>query len=141
MTTIQTDTQVVAGERWSGVMLRAISTVARTEGEDAESAAELGLAEGGGFGFAEGAELACAALDGGAGDFVRENGGFGAGAFGEREDGGIGEGEALDEGERGCMGSFGFAREAGGDVGADGGLGGTVVDGVDGGGGGGGRGS
>ncbi len=40
------------------------------EGEDAEGAADLGLAEGGGFGFAEGAEFAGAALDDGAGNFV-----------------------------------------------------------------------
>src|SRR2546422_2718134 len=86
------------------------------------------MAEGGGFGFAEGAEFAGAALHDGAGDFVCESGGFGAGAFGEREDVEIGEGEALDEGERGCMVSFGFAREAGDDVGADGGLRETVVD-------------
>jgi hypothetical protein len=51
------------------------------EGEDAEGAAELGLAEGCGFGFTEGAEFAGAALDRGAGDFVRECGGFGAGTL------------------------------------------------------------
>ncbi len=51
------------------------------EGEDAEGAAELGLSEGGGLFFAEGAEFAGAALDGGAGDFVRKRGGLGAGAL------------------------------------------------------------
>src|SRR3989449_935835 len=86
------------------------------------------MAEGGGFGFAEGAEFAGAALHDGAGDFVCESCGFGAVAYGEREDVEIVEGEALNEGERGCMVSFGFAREAGDDVGADGGLRGTVVD-------------
>ena len=50
--------------------MRAICRIAGTEGEDAENAADLGVAEGGGFGFAEGSEFAGAALDGGAGDFV-----------------------------------------------------------------------
>src|SRR5260370_15706175 len=103
-------------------MLRAISTVARTEGEDAKGAADLGMAEGAGFGFAEGAELAGAAFDGGAGDFVCERGGFGARALGKREDVEIGEGEALDEGKRCGVIIFGFAGEAGDDVGADGGV-------------------
>ena len=44
--------------------------LSRADGEDAEGAAELGFAEGGGLGFAEGAQLAGAALDDGAGDFV-----------------------------------------------------------------------
>src|SRR5260370_18808671 len=109
-------------------MLRAISTVARTEGEDAKGAADLGMAEGGGFGFAEGAEFAGAAFDGGAGDFVCERGGFGAGALGKREDMVIGEGEALDEGERGDVVGFSLAVSAGYDVGADGGVGETFVD-------------
>ena len=52
-----------------------------TEGEDAEGAADLGSAEGGGFEFAEGAQFAGSALDDGAGDFVRKSGGFGAGTF------------------------------------------------------------
>lgn len=82
----------------------------------------MGLAEGGRFGFAEGAQFAGAALDDGAGDFVRESGGFGAGAFGKRKDVEIGEGQTLDKVERGGMLGFGFAGEAGDDVGADGGM-------------------
>jgi len=75
---MQADSQVVTGQR-GGV--RTGISVAGDQGEDAEGAAELGLAEGGGFGFAEGAEFAGAALDDGAGDFVRKRGGFGAGAL------------------------------------------------------------
>jgi len=101
------------------------------EGEDAEGAAELGLAEGRGFGFAEGAQFAGAALDDGAGDFVRKSGGFGAGAFGKRKDVEIGEGQALDEGERGGMLGFGLAGEAGDDVGADGGMREALADELD----------
>jgi hypothetical protein len=86
------------------------------------------LAEGGGFSLAEGAEFASAALDDSAGDFVRKCGGFGARALGKRENVEIGEGEALDEGERGGVVVFGFAGEAGDDVGADGGVGDAVVD-------------
>jgi len=108
--------------------LRAICRITGAEGEDAKGAADLGMAEGGGFGFAEGAEFAGAAFDGGAGDFVCERGGFGAGALGKREDMEIGEGEALDEGERGDVVVFSFAGEAGDDVGADGGVGETFVD-------------
>jgi len=88
----------------------------------------LGLAEGGGFGFAEGAEFTGAALDDGAGDFVCERGGPRARALGEREDVEVGEREAFDEGERGGVVVFGFAGEAGDDVGADGGVGETFVD-------------
>src|SRR2546422_9067314 len=128
MVAVQTDSQIVAGEGGGGVAGRNFGRIVAAEGENAEGAAELGLAEGGGFGFAEGAEFAGAALDDGAGDFVCESGGFGAGALRKRENVEIGEGEALDEGERGCMVSFGFAREAGDDVGADGGLRETVVD-------------
>ena len=98
------------------------------EGQDAEGAADLGMAEGGGFGFAEGAEFAGAALDGGAGNFVCERGGFGAGAPGEREDMEIGEGEAFDEGHGGGVVVLGFAGEAGDDVGADGGMGESFVN-------------
>ena len=56
-------------------------SVVGPEGEDAKGAADLGLAEGGGFFFGEGAEFAGAALDDVAGDFVGESCGLGAGAF------------------------------------------------------------
>ena len=98
------------------------------EGEDAEGAAELGMAESGGFGFAEGAEFAGASLDGGAGEFVRKCGGFGAGALGKRENVEIGEGEVFDEGHGCSVVVFGFAGEAGDDVGADGGVGESLMD-------------
>jgi len=52
--------------------LRAICRITGAEGEDAEGASDLGMAEGGGFGFAEGAEFAGAALDNCAGNFVRK---------------------------------------------------------------------
>ena len=82
----------------------------------------MGSAEGGGFGFAEGAEFAGAALDDAAGDFVRKRGGFGAGALRERKNVEIGEGQALDESERCGVVVFRFAGEASDYVGADGGV-------------------
>jgi len=88
----------------------------------------LGAAEGGGFGFAEGAELAGAAFDDGTGDFVRKLGGFGARALGKRENMEISKGEAFDEGERCGVVVFGFAGEAGDDVGADSGVREALVD-------------
>src|ERR1700687_2841422 len=128
MIPMQADSQVVTGKR-GGV--RTGASVARDQSEDAEGAAELGLAEGGGFGFAEGAQFAGAALDDRAGDFVGKSGGFGAGAFGKRKDGEIGEGQTRDEGERGGVFGFGFAGEAGDEVGADGGVGKALADKVD----------
>jgi len=92
------------------------------EREDAEGAAELGLAEGGGFNFAEGAQFAGAVLDNGAGNFVRKCGGFGAWAFRKREDVEIGEGQRFDEGESGGVVFVVFAGETGDYVGADGGV-------------------
>ena len=82
----------------------------------------MGLAEGGGFGFAEGAEFAGAALDDGAGDFVRKRGSFGAGTLRKREHVKVGEGERLDESHGRGVVVFGFAGEAGDDIGADGGM-------------------
>ena len=76
MVSFQANSQIVAGEGRGGV----VSTVA-TEGENTEGAPDLGLAEGGSFGFAEGAQLAGAALDDCWGDFVGKRGGFGAGTF------------------------------------------------------------
>ena len=75
---MQADSQVVSGKR--GRVCTGIS-VARDQGEDAEGAAELGMAEGGGFFIAEGAEFTGAALDYGAWDFVRKLGGLGAGTL------------------------------------------------------------
>ena len=101
-----------SGSWWRGRAWRRLAESARSaaEGEDAEGAAELGLAEGGGFGFAEGAQFAGAALDDCAGDFVRKSGGFGAGAFGEGEDVEVGEGEALDEMQGGGVVGLRFRR-------------------------------
>ena len=128
MVSFQADSQIVAGE---GRRCARIRILIRAESEDAEGAADLGLAEGSGFGFAEGAEFAGAALDDGWGDFVRKSGGFGAGALGKGEDVEIGEGQTLDEGERGGMFGFRFAGEAGDDVGADGGVGKAFADELD----------
>jgi len=91
----------------------------------------LGVAEGGGFGFAQRAEFAGAALDCCGGDVILERGGFGARAGGIGEHVEIGEGEALDEGESGGVVGLGFAGEAGDYVGADGGVGEAVVDKLD----------
>jgi len=88
----------------------------------------LGLAKGGGFGFAEGAEFAGAALDYGAEDFVRKYGSFGSGALGKGENVEIGEGQAFDEVERGGVVVFGFAGEAGDYVGADGSVREALMD-------------
>lgn len=105
-----------------------IGNVSGAKGKDSEGAADLGMAEGRGFGFAEGAEFAGAALDSGAGDFVCKRGGFGAGALGKRENVEIGEREAFDE-SHGCgVVVFGFAGEAGDDVGANGGVGEAFMD-------------
>src|SRR2546427_11591013 len=118
MVAVQTDSQIVAGEGGGGVAGRNFGRIVAAEGENAEGAAELGLAEGGGFGFAEGAEFAGAALDRGAGDFACERGGFGAGTLGKRENVQIGEGKRLDKGKRGGVVVFGFAGKAGDEVGA-----------------------
>src|SRR5216684_1730333 len=128
MVSFQADSQIVAGEGGGSVLGKNFGRIVATESENTEGAAELGLAEGGSFGFAEGAQLAGAALDDGWGDFVRKSGGFGAGAFGKGEDVEVSEGQALNEGERGGMFGFGFAWEAGDDVGADGGVGKTLAD-------------
>jgi len=88
----------------------------------------LGVAEGGGFGFAEGAEFAGTSLNDGAGNFVRKRGGFSAGALGKRENVEIGEGETLDKGERGGVVVFRFAWETGNYIGADGGVRETLLD-------------
>src|SRR5712664_4441111 len=95
----QADLQIIAGE---GRCPAGIGIFTQTEGE--------------------GAELAGAALDDGAGDFVRKGGSFGAGTLGKRENVEISEGEALDEAKRGGVVVFRFAGEAGDDVGADGGV-------------------
>ena len=88
----------------------------------------MGLAEGGGFSFTEGTEFACAALNDGAGDFVRKLGGLGAGALRKRENMEIGERARFDEGQcRGVVG-FGFAGETGDDVGTDGGVREALMD-------------
>jgi hypothetical protein len=92
--------------------------VVAVEGKDAEGAALLGLAERGGLGFADGAELAGATLDDVAGDLLGGGGGFGARAGGIGEDVEVGEGLAFEEGEGGGVVGFGFPGEAGDYVGA-----------------------
>src|SRR5882762_10104297 len=89
------ESEVIGRDRWSSTWMFAFIGA---EGEDAKSTADLGAAKGDGFGFAEGAQFAGAALRDAAGDFVGKSGGFGAGAFGKGEDVEVGEGQALDEG-------------------------------------------
>ena len=122
---MEADSQEVTGKR-GGV--RTGVSVARDQGKDAEGAAQLGLAEGGGFGLAKHAQFAGAAFDDGAGDFVRKRGGFGAGTFRKREDVEIGEGQAIDKGHRRGVVVLRFAWEARNDVGADGGVGEALAD-------------
>jgi hypothetical protein len=88
----------------------------------AEGTPELGEAKGGGFGVAEGAELAGTGFDDVREDLIGQRGSGSAGARGEREDMQIGEGVLLDEGESGFVVSVGLAGEAGDDIGADGGV-------------------
>src|SRR5206468_12790626 len=59
MSPANTDFQIIGGERGRGTR-RALSV--RTKCKEAKSAADLRLAEGGGFLFAKGAEFAGAAL-------------------------------------------------------------------------------
>jgi hypothetical protein len=125
MGTVNAHAHIVSGKCWCGAWGRNFICA---EGEDTEGAAELGLAEGGGFDFPESAEFAGAPFDGGAGDFVCKGSGFGAGTLGKREDVEIGEREAFDEGERGGVVVFGFAGEAGDHVGADSSVGKAFVD-------------
>lgn len=91
----------------------------------------LGMAEGGGFGFGEGAEFAGAALDDRGRDLIGKSGRFGTGAGGIGEDVEVGEWALIDEGERGGVVGFGFAGESGDDVGTNGGVGEAIVDELD----------
>src|SRR5712692_3650280 len=120
--------QIIAGEGGGRILLRLLVRVSMAEGEDAERAAKLGLAKGGGLFFAEGAEFAGAAFDDGAGDFVRKRGGLGAGTLRKREDVEIGEGERFNEGYGCGMVLAGFAGEAGDDIGTDGSVGEAFMD-------------
>ena len=120
-----TNAQVVAGQRGSA---SDIVLFIAMEGEDAEGAADLRAAKGRGFFFTEGTELTGAALGGGAGNLTWQAGCGCAGPFRIRENVKIGEGKRFDEGESCGMVAFGFAGEAGDDVGADGGVGEAVVD-------------
>ena len=88
----------------------------------------MGAPEGRGFGFAQGAEFAGAAFDCCGGDLIGHRGGFSTGAGGVGENVEVGEGMALDEVESGGVIGFGFAGEAGDDVGAQGGVRKAVAD-------------
>jgi hypothetical protein len=92
------------------------------EGEDAEGAADLGTAEGGRFGFAEGAKLTGATLDDVAVNVAREGGSARSGSRRVGKNVKVSERKTLDEGESGGVIGFGFARKAGDDVSADGGV-------------------
>ena len=87
--------------------------------------------EGGGFFFAEGAEFACAAFNGGGWHVVGKSGGTGAGADGIGKNVEITERAGLDKTHGGGVVVFGFAGETGDDVGADGGVGQLFLDEVD----------
>ena len=117
--------------REGGSDARTFVVFVAVEGEDAEGAADLGAAEGGGFAFGERTEFASAALDDVTGEVIWEGGGFGARALRVRKDMEVGERQALDEGKSGGVVGLGFAREAGDDVGADGGVGEKLMDQLD----------
>jgi len=123
-----TNAQVVAGQRGSA---SDIVLFIAMEGEDAEGAADLRAAKGRGFFFTEGPEFTGAALGGGAGNLTWQAGCGCAGPFRIRENVKIGEGKRFDEGESCGMVAFGFAGEAGDDVGADGGVREVLVDELD----------
>lgn len=118
--------EVIRRERWGDAGEAVVGGA--MEGEDAENAAELGAAEGGGFGFGESAEFAGATLDERSGNLTGERRGGSAGAGGERENVEVGEGESLDEIERGGEVGLRFTGETADDVGADGGVGKEVAD-------------
>ena len=84
---------------------------------------DLGFAEGCGFGFAEGAEFASAAVNHFRRKLGIECGGFGAGARGIRENVEVGERERIDEAQSGFVIGLGFAGEASDNVGSDSGVG------------------
>src|SRR5437899_2349371 len=80
-------------------------------------------AKGGAACFSEGAQFTGAPLDGGGWDFFGEMLSLSARTLGKRKDVKVGERRLFDERKRGAVVGFGFAREAGDDIGANGGVG------------------
>jgi len=98
------------------------------QGEGRKSAAGLRAVESGGFGFAEGAELAGTLFDDVRRTVIWKRGclSTGPGRIGKNVE--ICEGSPLDELESSGMFLFGFAREAGDNVGADCSVGEVLTD-------------
>src|SRR5215467_6029417 len=86
------------------------------QGQNAMSAAQLRLSKHGGFGFTEGPEFACAAMDDFAWELRIEIGCFGAWARRIRENVEIGKWKRIDEAESGFVVGFGFAGKSGDDI-------------------------
>ena len=121
----QAHLEIIFGEGWSRVGV--VGRVA-AQGEDAQGAADLRAAEGSGFGIGERAQFAGASFDDVAGELAGERRGFGAGALRIGKNVEVGERARRNEVEGCGVVGFGFSREASDDVGADGGVGQTVVD-------------
>ena len=93
-----------------------------TQREQRKPAAGLRTMEDGGLGFAEGAQFAGAALRGGGRNVIWESGCARAGAHRVGKHVKVSERARLDEMHCGGVIVFGFARESGDDVSADGGV-------------------
>ena len=112
--------EIVGGERRrpgrGGKFLRTI------QGQDVMSAADLRLAEGSGFRFAEGAKLAGAAVDDFAGNLRFERSGFCSRTRRVRKNVEISERKRVNEKKSVFVIGFGFSGEADDDIGADSGV-------------------
>ncbi len=102
-----------------------------TKGQNAKFTANLRIAECGGLGLGQSAEFTSSALDDAARELIGESGSLGAGALRVGKNVEIGERQILDKAERGSVIFFGFARETGDDIGADGGVGEEFADELD----------
>ena len=101
---------------------------ASMERQYAKRAANLRLAEFGGFALSERTKFASAALHDVAGNVICKCGGFRAGARRIGKDVKVSEGALLDEAERGGVVFVGFARETSQDVRTDGSVGDEVTN-------------
>lgn len=101
------------------------------QSEDAMGAAELRVAEGGRFGFGEGAKLAGAAVNNFGGELRFEGGSFCARTLGVGKNVEVGEGERFDEAESSFVMGFGFTGKTCDDVRTYGGVGEKFADEVD----------
>src|SRR5579859_8006877 len=107
----ESELQKIRGEGW-GPFVR-FGGIGVAECEYGKRAAGLCAMKFSRFFFAEGAEFACAALNGGGGHVVRESGGAGARATRVGKNVEIVERTGVDEIEGGGVIGFGFAGEAG----------------------------